>query len=141
MSSPNGIISLPKKLVLPFLPLVKEIFQTNISNKYECRNYLNPNYVLQVFSNGGVMAYVDGTLDSTNWMKAINCARYKKEQNLVIIQIEDDVFYESMRDIGPGEELLVWYGNDYERYMDIPFSHKEVVPKKEKSISEDTEGE
>eukprot|EP00795_Rhopilema_esculentum_P012467 gene12467-3141_t len=97
--------------------------------------------IWEVFSNGGVMAYVDGTLDSTNWMKAINCARYKKEQNLIIIQIEGEVFYESMRDIGPGEELLVWYGNDYERYMDIPLSHKEVVPKKVQSISEDTEGE
>ena len=69
-------------------------------------------------------------------MKAINCARYKKEQNLVVLQVDGEIFYETMRDITPGEELLVWYGNDYERYMDLPIGYK-TVNKKLGSVSED----
>lgn len=84
------------------------------------------------------MHYIDGTADPKNWMKAINCARYKKEQNLVALQEDGEIFYEVMRDITPGEELLVWYGNDYERYMDLPMGYK-VVSRKLSTVSEDAE--
>ena len=41
-----------------------------------------------------------------------------------------------MRDITPGEELLVWYGNSYERYMDLPICFK-AVNRKLSSVSEE----
>lgn len=81
------------------------------------------------------MNYIDGTSDPKNWMKAINCARYKKEQNLTVLQEDGEIFYEAMREISAGEELLVWYGNDYERYMDLPIGYKAL--NRRSSTSED----
>ena len=83
-----------------------------------------------------MVKFIDGTSDPKNWMKAINCARYKKEQNLIVLQVEEQIYYETMRDITPGEELLVWYGNDYERYMDLPIGYK-AAHKKLGSVSDD----
>ena len=95
-----------------------------------------------MFSNGKVSCYIDGTFEPHNWMKAINCARYRREQNLVILQDKDELFYESSRDVTPGEELLVWYGNDYERYMDIPVGCKITVKVETSgSVSEEDPGE
>lgn len=71
-------------------------------------------------------------------MRIINCARYKKEQNLVVLQVDNEIFYETMRDVTPGEELLVWYGNNYERYMDLPIGYKAAI-KKLGSVSEGSE--
>lgn len=94
-----------------------------------------------MFSNGKVSCYIDGTFEPHNWMKAINCARYRREQNLVILQDNDELFYESARDVTPGEELLVWYGNAYERYMDIPVGCKMTVKvETSASVSEESTG-
>ena len=85
-----------------------------------------------------MLNFIDGTSDPQNWMRIINCARYKKEQNLVVMQVDSEIFYETMRDVTPGEELLVWYGNDYERYMDLPIGYK-AANKKSGSVSEGPE--
>ncbi len=86
--------------------------------------------LFQVFSNGKLTHFIDGTFDSQNWLKAVNCARYKKEQNLAVLQEGSEVYYEAIRDIAPGEELLVWYGNGYEKFMDIPLCYNAVTTEK-----------
>eukprot|EP00794_Sanderia_malayensis_P005375 gene5375-6047_t len=91
--------------------------------------------VWEVFSNGNLTHFIDGTFDAQNWLKAVNCARYKKEQNLVVLQNGSKVYYEAARDIAPGEELLVWYGPAYEKFMDIPVCFNSARP--EKSVSGD----
>ena len=53
-------------------------------------------------------------------MKFVNCARHPGEQNLVLVQDGDQIFYECCRDISLGEELLVWYGDCYVLAMGIP---------------------
>ena len=63
-------------------------------------------------------------------MKLVKCARNSEEQNLVLVQDGDHLFYESCRDILNGEELLVWYGNNYHMFMGIPTGIK-TFPKKE----------
>lgn len=63
-------------------------------------------------------------------MKLVKCARNSEEQNLVLVQDGDQLFYESCRDILHGEELLVWYGNNYHMFMGIPTGIK-TFPKKE----------
>ena len=66
-------------------------------------------------------------------MKFVKCARNSEEQNLVLVQDGDQLFYELCRDILHGEELLVWYGNHYHMFMGIPTGIK-TLPKKEKNI-------
>ena len=52
-------------------------------------------------------------------MKWINCARHVKEQNTVHRFCHDKVYYMTSRDIHPGEELLVYYGDTYAQYLEI----------------------
>lgn len=72
---------------------------------------------MQVFKDGPVTStlhFVDALEEETsNWLRFVNCSRWLKEQNLVAFQYQKEIFYTTIRDIEPGEELLVWYGDDY----------------------------
>ena len=72
-------------------------------------------------------------------MKFVNCARNTEEQNLVLLQDGDQLYYESCREITHGEELLVWYGNCYHMFMGIPTGIK-TAPRKE-HVNETGQGE
>ena len=44
-----------------------------------------------------------------------------KEQNLIAVQYNENLYFKAERDIQPGEELLVWYDQtQYDLYMGIP---------------------
>lgn len=87
---------------------------------------------LKVFNEAGLLAhYVDGQTEPQNWMKFVNSARHIEEQNLILLQDGDQLFYESSRDILHGEQLLVWYGSSYDMFMGVPTGIK-TLPKKEK---------
>lgn len=55
-------------------------------------------------------------------MTYVNCARFPMEQNLVVVQFQGKIFYESCKEIYQNQELLVWYGDGYEKFLDIPVS-------------------
>ena len=60
------------------------------------------------------MYYVDGKDPLYgSWMRFINCSRYEKEQNLIAFQYYGEIYYRTYKDVKPGEELLVWYGDEY----------------------------
>ena len=82
--------------------------------------------------DGSLAYYIDGLSETENWMKFINCARNNEEQNLVLIQDGEQLFYESCREILYGEEMLVWYGNRYHMFMGIPTGMK-ASPCKERN--------
>ena len=67
-----------------------------------------------------VLRYVNG-FDATqsNWLRYVNCPRNYEEQNLVGFQYAGEIFYRSYVDIPPDVELLVWYGNQYARDLEI----------------------
>uniref|UniRef100_G3N8D8 PR domain containing 2, with ZNF domain b n=1 Tax=Gasterosteus aculeatus TaxID=69293 RepID=G3N8D8_GASAC len=44
-----------------------------------------------------------------NWLRYVNWARSGEEQNLFPLEINKAIYYNVLRPIGPGEELLVWY--------------------------------
>ena len=68
----------------------------------------------QIQRSGKTSHYVDArTVNTSNWMRYVNCARNSHEQNLLAFQYCGSIFYRSLRDVRPGEELLVWYGNAY----------------------------
>ena len=85
--------------------------------------------ILQIFQDGELTHYVDGTGDQSNWMKYVNCARHDGEQNLVLVQEDGELFYEVCKDIAEGSELLVWYGDSYLKYMGIPITMKTKLTK------------
>lgn len=117
--------------------LITGMFKNQIENQFWWRvmtkNHLKNNIlILQVFKEDGELAfYIDGQREPQNWMKLINCARNSIEQNLALVQDGKQLFYESCRDIIPGEELLVWYGNSYNMFMGIPTGIRTLSNKEE----------
>ncbi|XP_042175438.1 histone-lysine N-methyltransferase PRDM9 isoform X2 [Oncorhynchus tshawytscha] len=66
--------------------------------------------------------YIDAKRDThSNWMRYVNCARNEEEQNLVAFQYRGGILYRCCKPIAVGEELLVWYGEEYARDLGIGF--------------------
>lgn len=58
-------------------------------------------------------------------MNFIQCARNQHEQNLKALQYNGCLYFEGVRDIIVGEELLVWYDDiQYDIYMGIPVGYR-----------------
>jgi len=73
------------------------------------------------------MHFIDGSdLESSSWMRFIQCARSKDEQNLFAFQYKGNVYYRSFKDIAVGEELLVWYDDKYLQHFGIPTGLQEM---------------
>ena len=61
-------------------------------------------------------------------MAYVNCARHSLEQNLVAIQTDGQIFYETCCDLRPGVELLVWYDTEcYVKFIGIPVGLRELA--------------
>jgi len=58
-------------------------------------------------------------------MSSVKCARFPEEQNLIAVQIQSQIFYEACKEIRPGQELLVWYGDCYMQFLGIPLTLKD----------------
>ena len=70
--------------------------------------------VLQIKQDGVKSFFIDGRDESTsNWLRFINCARNENEQNMVAFQYHGRIYYRTFKTIYPGNELLVWYGEEY----------------------------
>ena len=64
--------------------------------------------------------YVDGyDMTTSNWLRWINCARHVNEENVYCLHCRGKPYYVTSRDIHPGEELLVYYGEIYGNRLDI----------------------
>ncbi|XP_061085832.1 histone-lysine N-methyltransferase PRDM9-like [Conger conger] len=67
--------------------------------------------------------YIDAKREThSNWMRYVNCARNEEEQNLVAFQYRGSILYRCFNPIHPGQELLVWYGDDYAKDLGITFN-------------------
>ena len=70
--------------------------------------------------------YIDGQSDKQcNWLRFINCARNEDEQNLIAFQYHSNIYYRSFKHIYPGNELYVWYGEQYAKELGISASFEE----------------
>ena len=70
--------------------------------------------------HGKTIWYIDGEdLSKANWLRFVNCARNEDEQNLVSFQYRGRIYYRSYKPIRPGNELLVYYGDQYARQLGI----------------------
>ncbi|KAJ1076142.1 hypothetical protein K5549_008996 [Capra hircus] len=94
----------------------------------------------QIFEDGQLSHFIDGKGGAGNWMSYVNCARFPSEQNLVAIQCQGQIFYESCKEIYQNQELLVWYGDCYEKFLDIPVSLLKQGKQASGSSEESAEG-
>ncbi|XP_060789181.1 zinc finger protein ZFP2-like isoform X1 [Neoarius graeffei] len=68
--------------------------------------------------------YIDGKREMhANWMRYVNCARNYEEQNLVAFQYRGGILYRCCRPITPGQELLVWYKEEYAKELSPVFDN------------------
>lgn len=63
---------------------------------------------------------IDGAhIERSNWMRWMNCARHTEEENVMWAYCYGKVLYRTMRDVAGGEELLIYYGDEYAEYLGI----------------------
>ncbi|KAM9501528.1 uncharacterized protein Hap1MRO34_011841 isoform 1-T1 [Clarias gariepinus] len=68
--------------------------------------------------------YIDGKREMyANWMRYVNCARNDEEQNLVAFQYRGQILYRCCQPVNPGQELLVWYEEEYAKDLSPVFEH------------------
>ncbi|XP_075225293.1 histone-lysine N-methyltransferase PRDM7-like [Lycorma delicatula] len=77
-------------------------------------------YCWQIKKNDRDIFMVDGSNPAIgNWMRFVNCARFKEELNLLAYQHKGKIYYRTFKDIPPHQELLVWYGKEYGEKLGI----------------------
>ncbi|XP_018333278.1 probable histone-lysine N-methyltransferase PRDM7 isoform X2 [Agrilus planipennis] len=57
--------------------------------------------------------------NKSNWMRYVNCARHVKEQNVVAFQYKGQMYYRTVKIIKAGEEMLVYYGEEFANNLGI----------------------
>ncbi|KAK8763256.1 hypothetical protein V5799_034135 [Amblyomma americanum] len=67
-------------------------------------------YTWQVRKNGKEFLVDGRPLDSSNWMRYVNCAASPREHNLVAYTRQGNIYYRTCKAVGTGEELLVSCG-------------------------------
>ena len=76
-----------------------------------------------------VLFYINGKDERhANWMRYVNCSRFEEEQNMVAYQFHGHIFYRVYKDVAPGTEFLVWYGEEYAGELGIALEHKPATP-------------
>ncbi|XP_075906617.1 PR domain zinc finger protein 14 [Nelusetta ayraudi] len=100
-------------------------FQGKLVNTSEIKTYDDNTLMWEVFEHGKLSHFVDGRGGCGNWMSLVQCARFPDEQNLIAVQVQGQIFYEACKDVQPGQELLVWYGDCYMQFLGIPLTLKD----------------
>jgi len=84
------------------------------------RDDIDTSYMWEIMKDGQVGYYVNGKDERHgNWMRFINCSRVEFEQNLVAFQFYREIYYRTYKPVEIGDELLVWYGDDYAKDLGI----------------------
>ncbi|XP_069007248.1 PR domain zinc finger protein 14 [Embiotoca jacksoni] len=112
-------------------------FPGKLVNTSEIKTYDDNTLMWEVFENGRLSHFVDGRGGSGNWMSLVKCARFPEEQNLIALQVQGQIFYEACKEISPGQELLVWYGDCYVQFLGIPLTLKD--PREDYNVVPPTE--
>ena len=77
--------------------------------------------------DGKIVYCIDGKDERYgNWMRYVNCSRSENEENLFAFQYHGEIYYRVYKDILPGTELLVWYGDEYAKDLGITTSYEGI---------------
>ncbi|KAB5576675.1 hypothetical protein PHYPO_G00200400 [Pangasianodon hypophthalmus] len=83
---------------------------------------MNSGYSWVIYRSGQCEEYIDAKREMhANWMRYVNCARNEEEQNLVAFNFRGGILYRCCRPINPGQELLVWYEEEYAKDLGHTF--------------------
>ncbi|KAL6462952.1 hypothetical protein MHYP_G00293740 [Metynnis hypsauchen] len=100
-------------------------FKGKLVNTSEIKTHDDNTLMWEIFEHGRLSHFVDGRGARGHWMRLVQCARFPEEQNLVALQVKGQIYYEACREVLPGQELLVWYGDAYIQFLGIPLTLKE----------------
>ncbi|XP_058232226.1 histone-lysine N-methyltransferase PRDM9-like isoform X2 [Hemibagrus wyckioides] len=83
---------------------------------------INSGYSWVMKRSTGCDEYIDGKRESyCNWMRYVKCSRNGEDNNLLAFQYRGRILYRCSRRIDPGQELLVWYEEEYARNIGLVF--------------------
>ncbi|KAK3541229.1 hypothetical protein QTP86_016802 [Hemibagrus guttatus] len=83
---------------------------------------INSGYSWVIKRNTGCEKYIDGKRElHSNWMRYVNCSHNSEDNNLVAFQYRGRILYRCCRPIHPGQELLLWYEEEYARHLGLMF--------------------
>ncbi|XP_060740877.1 histone-lysine N-methyltransferase PRDM9-like [Tachysurus vachellii] len=75
---------------------------------------MNSSYSWVIHKSEQCENYIDATSEMrSNWMRYVNCARNDEEHNLVPFQYRGVIMYRCCRSVEPGQELLLWYEEEF----------------------------
>ncbi|MFH4976855.1 hypothetical protein AB6A40_003564 [Gnathostoma spinigerum] len=88
-------------------------------------NLARNNQMWKVFSSSGsiLLKMINVKNDKkSNWMKFVNPSTSKDAQNLVACQVDNEIYFYSVKPIKPNSQLLYWYSRDYAQRINCPAS-------------------
>ncbi|GIX76994.1 PR domain zinc finger protein 10 [Caerostris darwini] len=78
-------------------------------------------FILVLEHEENIVLYLDTSDESaSNWMRFVRPAHSHKEQNLVLVQQGQSLFFNTTRVINPKTELRVWYSTAYAEKWGLP---------------------
>ncbi|XP_064645920.1 lipoxygenase homology domain-containing protein 1-like [Lineus longissimus] len=87
-------------------------------------------YAWEIENANGTAHYVNAVNPAnSNWLRYVNCARIEEEQNMKAYQERSQIYYETIKAIYPGEELLVYYGDAYAKTLGFKIEQREPPEK------------
>ncbi|OTF74632.1 Protein lysine methyltransferase-like protein [Euroglyphus maynei] len=87
------------------------------NNDDECKEFNDNDYY-----------YIDGAdPDKSNWMRFVNPAYSSIAQNLVACQVEQAIYFYTIRPIPPDQELLVWYCREFAQRLNYPLTGEQMM--------------
>lgn len=105
-------------------------YEGQIVRREELREGAHNSYMWEIYKDGKFSHFIDGSEEfMSSWMRFIQCARYREEQNMTVFQYCGNIYYRAFRHIPAGRELLVWYDEKYSEFLDIPALMKAKVVK------------
>ena len=77
-------------------------------------------YAWEMYRNDTPIFYIDGgKLERSNWLRWLNCPTTNREHNVDGMYCEGRMLYITRRDVAPGQELNVYYGDEYAEALGI----------------------
>lgn len=82
---------------------------------------------LQEYNNNDYY-YIDGANpEQSNWMRFVNPAYSSSAQNLVACQVNQSIYFYTIRPIPPDQELLVWYCREFSQRLNYPLTGEQMM--------------
>ncbi|XP_065904451.1 histone-lysine N-methyltransferase set-17-like isoform X2 [Dysidea avara] len=95
-------------------------YKGEVVQKEDLTDETDTSYFWEVQNGTTEFYYIDAKNEEhASWLRFINCARNEEEQNLLSFQYQGNIYCYTIKDILPGTELLVWYGEQYVKLLGL----------------------